>query len=116
VERREHAQKQGGEEECSCVFILSWLHGPNAENLTATAIENICQVQSTAPIDSKVTSFLEVARERFIINREPALISKADRSSNSKRKLSYFDLLNRVGFSLCMKLLIFVSEAQTSIW
>ncbi|XP_062152978.1 uncharacterized protein LOC133861253 isoform X2 [Alnus glutinosa] len=95
VERREHAQKQGGEEECSCVFILSWLHGPNAENLTATAIENICQVQSTAPIDPKVTSFLEVARERFIINREPALISKAGGSSNNKRKLSYFDLLKR---------------------
>jgi len=98
VERREHAQKQGGEEECSCVFILSWLHGPNAENLTTTAIENICQVQSTAPIDPKVTSFLEVARERFIIYREPALISKAGGSSNNKRKLSYFDLFNRVGY------------------
>jgi hypothetical protein len=98
VERREHSRKQGGEEECSCAFILTWLHGPNAENSTATAIENICQVRSTAPIDPKVTSFLEVARERFRINREPALISKAGGGSNSKRNMSYFDLLNRVGY------------------
>ncbi|XP_059449652.1 uncharacterized protein LOC132180743 isoform X2 [Corylus avellana] len=98
VERREHARKEDGEEECSCIFIVSWLHGPNVGNLTTTSIENICQVQSSAPIDPKVTSFLKVARERFIINSEPVLISKADSSSSIKpfkRKFSSFEHLNQ---------------------
>lgn len=108
MERREHARKQGGEEECTCSFILSWLHGPNAGNLTATAIENICQVtqvQSSVPVDPNLASFLKVARERvtregFIINREPGLIPKADgdSSSNIKRKQSFIERLNQAGY------------------
>ncbi|KAG7984948.1 hypothetical protein I3843_04G186300 [Carya illinoinensis] len=99
VEHREHASKQGQEEneeeECLCTFILLWIHGPNAGNLTATSVESICRVQSSAQIDPKVASFLNIARERFLRNGAPVLISINDESPNINHKLSFFQCLKQ---------------------
>ncbi|XP_041007030.1 uncharacterized protein LOC121251754 isoform X1 [Juglans microcarpa x Juglans regia] len=95
VEHREHASKQGEEEECLCTFVVLWIHGPNAGNLTATSVENICQVQSSAQIDPKVASFLNIARERFLGNGAPVLTSKNDESPNINHKLSFFQCLKQ---------------------
>ena len=64
MDRADHSFANG-EEECLCTFILSWLHGPNAGNLTAESIAQICRVQFRAEMDPIVASFVKKARERF---------------------------------------------------
>ncbi|PON44254.1 SAWADEE domain containing protein [Parasponia andersonii] len=66
VDRCEHSF-ENGEEECLCTFILSWLHGPNAGNVTAENIGHICRVQFSEEIDPVVASFLKTAREKLSI-------------------------------------------------
>lgn len=56
-----------GEEECLCTFILSWLHGPNAGNITAENIGHICKVQVTEEIHPVVASFLKTVREKLVV-------------------------------------------------
>ncbi|RDX61833.1 hypothetical protein CR513_59896, partial [Mucuna pruriens] len=76
VQEREHSWETG-EESCSCTFILFWLHGPNARNLTSASIENICVVQPAWELDPVVASFLEVAREKIkLFSSRSVLVSK----------------------------------------
>ncbi|KAK7260710.1 hypothetical protein RIF29_26980 [Crotalaria pallida] len=63
VQENEHTTK-ADEEVCLCTFILFWLHGPNAGNLTASKIEDICIVQTATYSDPAVASFLKMAREK----------------------------------------------------
>lgn len=93
MENREHALKQGGEE-CLCTFVLEWIHGPNAGNLTYTTIENICRVRSTAQTDPKLDSFLKRAAERFVITPDPVPVSKRDDTPNIKHKRSFLQRIN----------------------
>ncbi|XP_050279828.1 uncharacterized protein LOC126720939 isoform X2 [Quercus robur] len=95
VENHAHARKEGGEEECLCNFFLIWMHGPNAENLSSTTIENICQVQSCKQIDPKLDCFLKRAGERFVMTSDPDLISKGDSSPNVKLKRSFPQFANQ---------------------
>ncbi|KAK4594253.1 hypothetical protein RGQ29_018082 [Quercus rubra] len=95
VENHAHARKEGGEEECLCNFFLIWMHGPNAENLTSTTVENICQVQSCKQIDPKLDCFLKRAGERFVMTSDPDLISKGDSSPNVKPKRSFLQFANQ---------------------
>ncbi|XP_024026652.1 uncharacterized protein LOC21388354 isoform X2 [Morus notabilis] len=64
VDRAEHSFVKG-EEECSCTFTLSWLHGPNVGNYTAENIGQICRVQFNEEIDPTVASFIRAAREKI---------------------------------------------------
>ncbi|XP_023918061.2 uncharacterized protein LOC112029610 isoform X2 [Quercus suber] len=95
VENHAHARKEGGEEECLCNFFLMWMHGPNAENLTSTTIENICQVQSCKQIDPKLDCFLKRAGERFVMTSDHDSISKGDSSPNVKLKRSFPQFANQ---------------------
>ncbi|XP_015880867.1 uncharacterized protein LOC107416837 [Ziziphus jujuba] len=58
---------ENGEEECSCTFVLCWLHGPLAGQLTVEKIENICRIQSGEKRDSAVASFLKIVRKKIEI-------------------------------------------------
>lgn len=60
----EHSFKDG-DELCNCDFILRWLHGPNAGNITVGELKDICTIQSKPEVDPAVTSFLQMARERL---------------------------------------------------
>lgn len=64
VDRAKHSFEKG-EEECSCTFIISWLHGPIAGNFTAENIGQICSVQFNEEIDPIVSSFVRAAREKI---------------------------------------------------
>lgn len=64
MDRAEHSFAKG-EEECSCTFTLSWLHGPNVGNYTAENIGQICRVQFNEEIDPTVASFIRAAREKI---------------------------------------------------
>ncbi|XP_019457211.1 PREDICTED: uncharacterized protein LOC109357672 isoform X2 [Lupinus angustifolius] len=62
VQVKEHSTEQE-EELCLCAFVLFWLHGPIAGNLTAAKIENICIVQPKMDDNPSVVSFLKIASE-----------------------------------------------------
>ncbi|XP_057433918.1 uncharacterized protein LOC130726632 isoform X2 [Lotus japonicus] len=62
------------EEVCHCKFVLFWLHGPNAENLTTSTVENICIVQPVKP-DPAVDSFLKMTRERLGVISSPSILT-----------------------------------------
>lgn len=56
------------QQECTCRFILEWIHGPEVGNLTSLALENIFRVQLPATdeeIDPVLTSFLNTVKERI---------------------------------------------------
>ncbi|KAK9938151.1 hypothetical protein M0R45_014906 [Rubus argutus] len=57
-----------GEQECTCSFILEWIHGPRVGTLTVLALENICRVWLPTvdeEIDPSLTSFLNEAKEKI---------------------------------------------------
>lgn len=57
-----------GEQECTCSFILEWIHGPQVGTLTVLALENICRVRLPTvdeEIDPSLTSFLNEAKEKI---------------------------------------------------
>lgn len=49
-------------ENCSCSFVLSWLHGPEAGTLTSARVEDLCPVRSCAQLDPRLACFLEIAK------------------------------------------------------
>ncbi|TKY68430.1 disease resistance protein RPM [Spatholobus suberectus] len=105
VQKSEHSWKAGGEL-CLCTFILFWLHGPNAKNLTVTTIENICIVQPERKLDPVVASFLEMAREKIELlspcsvsaskgGSHLEMVSYWNESSNTTRGIGYFEQIEK---------------------
>ncbi|KAK7393784.1 hypothetical protein VNO78_22348 [Psophocarpus tetragonolobus] len=105
VKEIEHSRKKG-EEECLCTFILFWLHGPNAGNLTTASIDSICIVQPAWEVDPAVVLFLEMAREKIeLFSSRSVLLSTGvsgfemvphcDKSSNTTRIMSYFERMEK---------------------
>ncbi|KAM5585968.1 hypothetical protein ABKV19_005065 [Rosa sericea] len=71
VVHKEHKVGEGGQEECTCSFILEWIHGPQAGTLSVVALENICRVRLPAvdeEIDPALTSFVNAVKEKIIEN------------------------------------------------
>ncbi|XP_057954193.1 uncharacterized protein LOC131148497 isoform X2 [Malania oleifera] len=64
VEFKKHAFRNG-EEECLCIFMLSWLHGPKVGTMTATSVANICTLQSSANTNQTLNSFLNITMEKM---------------------------------------------------
>ena len=91
------------------------MHGPNAENLTSTTVENICQVQSCKQIDPKLDCFLKRAGERFVMTSDPDLISKGDSSPNVKPKRSFLQFANEVGYFMYGVLSFCVESTKKSL-
>lgn len=105
MQKSEHSRTTG-EESCSCTFILLWLHGPNAENLTATAVENICLVQPASEPDPVVASFLEMSRERIKLTPPRSILTPKEvsgremvayynKGSETTRRLGYFERMQK---------------------
>ncbi|TKY47875.1 disease resistance protein RPM [Spatholobus suberectus] len=105
VQESEHSWATG-EELCLCTFILFWLHGPNARNLTAAPIENICVVQPAWELDPVVASFLEMAGEKMeLLSSRSVLVSKGvsgfemvsycNKNSNTTRRMDYVEPLEK---------------------
>ncbi|PRQ31332.1 putative SAWADEE domain-containing protein [Rosa chinensis] len=71
VVHEEHRVGEGGQEECTCSFILEWIHGPQVGTLSVVALENICRVRLPAvdeEIDPALTSFVNAVKEKMIEN------------------------------------------------
>ncbi|KAM7498466.1 hypothetical protein LguiA_022880 [Lonicera macranthoides] len=62
--RKEHVFKNQ-EEECLCIFLLCWQHGPWKDTLSCCSIADICQIKSCAQVDSRVASFSKTAKEKI---------------------------------------------------
>nr|XP_007146000.1 hypothetical protein PHAVU_006G004500g [Phaseolus vulgaris]ESW17994.1 hypothetical protein PHAVU_006G004500g [Phaseolus vulgaris] len=78
VQESKHSWETG-EEECLCTFILFWLHGPNARNLTTSSIENICVVQPRWELDPVLASFLDMVKQNIeLFSACPVLVSTGD--------------------------------------
>nr|XP_033515293.1 uncharacterized protein LOC104109072 isoform X2 [Nicotiana tomentosiformis] len=54
-----------GMEECLCTFVLSWLHGPKKDCLTASGIEGICIIKGTPQVDPRLASFVKLANQKL---------------------------------------------------
>ncbi|GMI70909.1 hypothetical protein HRI_000760200 [Hibiscus trionum] len=59
VLRKEHSNLSG-QEECNCIFLLFWLHGPNVGNVSDKGVANICLPQDSE-LHPKVATFMEIA-------------------------------------------------------
>ncbi|WOH03105.1 hypothetical protein DCAR_0522497 [Daucus carota subsp. sativus] len=64
IEFKDHLFEKG-EEECLCTFVLSWLHGPNAGNMSSSGVASICLVNTNAPLNSTILTFLKLAKENI---------------------------------------------------
>nr|XP_019067223.1 uncharacterized protein LOC101254273 isoform X3 [Solanum lycopersicum] len=53
-----------GVEECTCTFVLSWLHGPKKDDLANSGIEGICIIKGTTQVDPRISSFLELVNQK----------------------------------------------------
>ncbi|CAL0323083.1 unnamed protein product [Lupinus luteus] len=105
VQVKEHSTEQE-EELCLCTFVLFWLHGPIAGNLTVAKIENICIVQPKVDDDPSVVSFLKMASERnnYISTHSspmskgisgPEMVTYRNDGSNTARRLGFFERLKK---------------------
>lgn len=72
-----------GEEECKCTFILFWLHGPSLGNLSAAGVGSICNLQTDAQVDSDISSFARLAKQRLKIASSELLITFKPHASAS---------------------------------
>ncbi|GAB4851909.1 hypothetical protein Ancab_039279, partial [Ancistrocladus abbreviatus] len=66
VRAQEHSFTNG-QEECLCTFLLSWCHGTKAGTLALAKIEDICFIQSSSVLDPRLTSFLQISKEKLEI-------------------------------------------------
>nr|POF19638.1 hypothetical protein CFP56_39086 [Quercus suber] len=55
-----------GEEECYCIFVLLWQHGPSKGTKTYASVASICFIRHVQGlVDQALDSFLKIARERL---------------------------------------------------
>ncbi|RZC80183.1 hypothetical protein C5167_042758 [Papaver somniferum] len=65
IEREPHTRK-GGEERCSCIFVLGWLEGPNARCTEQMGIKRICKLQPGSPLfDYSLECFMKRSRQHL---------------------------------------------------
>ncbi|KAL9319480.1 hypothetical protein ACSQ67_011319 [Phaseolus vulgaris] len=115
VQESKHSWETG-EEECLCTFILFWLHGPNARNLTTSSIENICVVQPRWELDPVLASFLDMEAQHYeqrTINVCSDKVPKEDfgfdmvpycnKRSNTTSKFTYFGRMIKAS-STCLSM------------
>ncbi|KAI3885767.1 hypothetical protein MKW92_003591 [Papaver armeniacum] len=65
IEREPHTRK-GGEERCSCIYVVGWLEGPNAWCTEQMGINRICKLQQGSPLfDYSLTCFMKRSRQHL---------------------------------------------------
>ncbi|KAI3921346.1 hypothetical protein MKW92_009950 [Papaver armeniacum] len=65
IDREPHTQK-GGEESCSCAFVVGWLEGPNANCTEQMGIECMCKLQPGSPLfDQALVCFVKMSRRQL---------------------------------------------------
>ena len=78
VQKIQHSFKNG-EEECYCIFVLLWLHGPSKGTKTYASVASICLIRHMQGlVDQALDSFLKIARERLGIasNNQDSYVQK----------------------------------------
>ncbi|KAI4308555.1 hypothetical protein L6164_031614 [Bauhinia variegata] len=105
VKHEEHTLEKG-QEVCLCTFVLLWLHGPNAGNITTARVDNICKVRHFMELNPVVASFLIMARKRIevtssdsgsISNRVTGMevVQYSNKSSKSRCRLGFLEGLSK---------------------
>ncbi|TYG94198.1 hypothetical protein ES288_A11G168900v1 [Gossypium darwinii] len=64
VLRKKHSNLNG-KEECECIFLLFWLHGPNVGNLTNKGVADICLLQDSE-LHPKLIYFMEISMQNIL--------------------------------------------------
>ncbi|KAI3839381.1 hypothetical protein MKX03_032663 [Papaver bracteatum] len=65
IEREPHTRK-GGEDSCSCIFVVGWLEGPNAKCTEQMGIKRICRLQPGSPLfDYALACFMKMSRKHL---------------------------------------------------
>ncbi|KAA3474760.1 Voltage-dependent calcium channel subunit alpha-2/delta-3 [Gossypium australe] len=64
VLRKKHSNLNG-QEECECIFLLFWLHGPNVGNLTNKGVADICLLQDSE-LHPKLIYFMEISMQNIV--------------------------------------------------
>ncbi|XP_050206076.1 uncharacterized protein LOC126655807 isoform X2 [Mercurialis annua] len=81
VVKKDHSF-DNGDEQCKCTFVVILQHGPASGCLSNKRVENVCVVQSNAQLDSSITMFSKIVREK--LENQIATLSKIDLLLNSK--------------------------------
>ncbi|CAI8597906.1 unnamed protein product [Vicia faba] len=88
VQERPHSRKN---EECHCTFILFWLHGPNAGNLTAAEIGDICILQPIIEVDPAVASFVEIVKKGIESKSGQEMVANYNEGTETKNRPTLFE-------------------------
>ncbi|TYH44064.1 hypothetical protein ES332_D11G168400v1 [Gossypium tomentosum] len=64
VLRKKHSNLNG-QEECECIFLLFWLHGPNVGNLANKGVADICLLQDSE-LHPKLIYFMEISMQNIV--------------------------------------------------
>ncbi|KAI3942202.1 hypothetical protein MKW98_003801 [Papaver atlanticum] len=65
IERELHTRK-GGEEICSCIYVVGWLEGPRENCTQQMGLKRICKLQPGSPLfDPALASFVKMARAQL---------------------------------------------------
>ncbi|KAI3897979.1 hypothetical protein MKW92_038430 [Papaver armeniacum] len=64
-ERELHTRK-GGEESCSCIYVVGWLEGPGRNCTEQMGLRRICKLQLASPLfDPALASFVKMKRAQL---------------------------------------------------
>uniref|UniRef100_A0A7C8ZJ60 SAWADEE domain-containing protein n=1 Tax=Opuntia streptacantha TaxID=393608 RepID=A0A7C8ZJ60_OPUST len=79
-----------GIEKCSCSYVLSWLHGPEAGTLTSARVEDLCPLRSCAQLDPRLACFLKIAKWKHGITSPCSKFLKEGSHYNQESPVSSF--------------------------
>ncbi|RZC79876.1 hypothetical protein C5167_042451 [Papaver somniferum] len=65
ISRKRHRRK-GGEETCSCAFVVGWSEGPKARSTQQMGIESICKLEQGSPLfDHALAYFVKMPSKQL---------------------------------------------------
>lgn len=67
VHRKKHSLVNG-QEECLCIFVLSWTHGPKKGLLTTAGVASICTIKDDCQVDQQIASFSKLAKDKLQVS------------------------------------------------
>lgn len=77
MHRKKHSLVNG-QEECLCIFVLSWTHGPKKGLLTDAGVASICTIKDDCQVDQQIASFSKLAKDKLQVSshKSTAILSK----------------------------------------
>lgn len=67
MHRKKHSLVNG-QEECLCIFVLSWTHGPKKGLLTTAGVASICTIKDDCQVDQQIASFSKLAKDKLQVS------------------------------------------------